>query len=180
MSAAAVCGHVGPVTPSETCTAPRGHHGDHEHRYPYGDGSVAHSWPRTSRVSRGTTNGNARGSAESRRRRRAWLLEAWAADVDALVRRDHYGTVLEVLEAIRPMHGTPDAPALLLEGWTVEPACRCYRCGTLLVEGTVTVDRIVPGVKGGTYRRDNIRPACGRHNSETGARLASHKKGGKA
>lgn len=50
-----------------------------------------------------------------------------------------------------------------------EPACRCYRCGVLLTEASVTVDRIVPGAHGGTYRRNNIRPACGPCNSETGA-----------
>jgi hypothetical protein len=47
-------------------------------------------------------------------------------------------------------------------------ACRCYRCGALLTVETVTVDRIKPGCQGGTYRRDNIRPACGPCNSETG------------
>lgn len=36
----------------------------------------------------------------------------------------------------------------------------------------LTVDRIIPGCKGGTYRRDNIRPACGGCNSETGGALA--------
>lgn len=46
--------------------------------------------------------------------------------------------------------------------------CRCYRCGFPLSVDTVTVDRIVPGCRGGTYRRDNIRPACGPCNSETG------------
>lgn len=48
-------------------------------------------------------------------------------------------------------------------GW-----CRCYRCGALLTVDTVTVDRIIPGARGGTYRRNNIRPACARCNSETG------------
>lgn len=48
-------------------------------------------------------------------------------------------------------------------------ACRCYRCGKLLTESTVTVDRIVPACRGGTYRRGNIRPACAKCNSETGA-----------
>jgi len=52
-----------------------------------------------------------------------------------------------------------------------EPACRCYRCGVLLTVDTVTVDRIVPGAHGGTYRRNNIRPACGPCNSETGASI---------
>jgi 5-methylcytosine-specific restriction endonuclease McrA len=53
------------------------------------------------------------------------------------------------------------------------PACRCYRCGTLLIESTVTVDRIVPGCRGGTYRRNNIRPACSVCNTATGATTRS-------
>jgi len=53
------------------------------------------------------------------------------------------------------------------------PACRCYRCGRLLIEATVTVDRIVPGCQGGTYRRNNIRPACSTCNSVTGAATRS-------
>lgn len=47
--------------------------------------------------------------------------------------------------------------------------CRCYRCGCLLTRWTVTVDRIKPGCKGGRYVRSNIRPACAKCNSETGA-----------
>lgn len=50
---------------------------------------------------------------------------------------------------------------------------RCYRCGDLLDFFTVTVDRIIPECLGGTYRRGNIRPACGKCNSETGAALAN-------
>lgn len=46
---------------------------------------------------------------------------------------------------------------------------RCYRCGRLLDESSLTVDRIVPGCLGGGYSRDNIRPACASCNSETGA-----------
>lgn len=57
--------------------------------------------------------------------------------------------------------------------WYRVPACRCYRCGDLLTADTVTVDRIIPGCKGGTYRRNNIRPACGSCNSETGGSLRS-------
>lgn len=49
--------------------------------------------------------------------------------------------------------------------------CRCYRCGELLTLREVTVDRIIPGVRGGRYVRSNIRPACGRCNSETGGRI---------
>lgn len=46
--------------------------------------------------------------------------------------------------------------------------CRCYRCGALLSQNTVTVDRIVPGCEGGRYVRNNIRPACLTCNAETG------------
>jgi hypothetical protein len=100
---------------------------------------------------RGTTNGNARGSNESRRRRREWLVATWRADVDLAM-----------------MTG----PVVI--GWVEVPlglglpACRCYRCGTLLIADTVSVDRIIPGCQGGTYRRDNIRPACELCNSITG------------
>lgn len=45
---------------------------------------------------------------------------------------------------------------------------RCYRCGVLMGERELTVDRIVPGAQGGTYRRENVRPACGPCNSITG------------
>jgi 5-methylcytosine-specific restriction endonuclease McrA len=48
----------------------------------------------------------------------------------------------------------------------------CYRCPTRLTFDTVTVDRIIPGRDGGTYRRDNIRPACAPCNSETGGKLS--------
>ena len=95
--------------------------------------------------SRGTTNRNARGSAEDRRRRRVFLVET-------------YGWRL------------PNGTGLVL----------CYRCDVVLLEHedpeapgqSVTVDRIVPGCKGGKYTRDNIRPACGDCNSETGGLLA--------
>jgi len=47
-------------------------------------------------------------------------------------------------------------------------AVRCWRCGKLLTLVEMTVDRIIPGCRGGRYTRDNIRPACARCNSETG------------
>lgn len=92
-------------------------------------------------VKRGTTNGNARGPAHARKVRRAWIMKTFASDVPGL--------------------------------------CRCYRCGCLLYDPSIpfqydpdgpledrlelrslTIDRIVPGYLGGTYRRSNIRPAC--------------------
>lgn len=95
-------------------------------------------------ATRGTSNGNAAGSAEDRRRRRAWLVETFRADVDA-------------------DNCSPPCPTV-----NGVPACRCYRCGVLLTADTLTVDRILPGCRGGTYRRNNIRPACGPCNSATG------------
>lgn len=49
--------------------------------------------------------------------------------------------------------------------------CRCYRCGRVLTADTVTVDRVVPGCRGGRYVRSNIRPACAGCNSETGGKV---------
>lgn len=104
---------------------------------------------------RGTTNGNSRGGTEDRRARRAWMIITYASNIPGF--------------------------------------CRCYRCGVLLfnpdtfpgIENELvwfnlidemeyrarplTIDRIIPGCRGGTYRRNNIRPACGTCNSETGA-----------
>lgn len=63
----------------------------------------------------------------------------------------------------------------LLTTWAsnVEGRCRCWRCGVLLEESTLTVDRIVPGALGGSYTRDNIRPSCRGCNSETGGALGA-------
>lgn len=112
---------------------------------------------------RGTTNGNARGNAEDRRRRRAFLVETYRADVDVL-----HGAELEVIAAVPISDGRG---ALEGDGW--RKACRCYRCGELLTVDTVTVDRIVPGCRGGRYVRNNIRPACATCNSETGGATRS-------
>lgn len=115
----------------------------------------------TQPATRGTSNGNARGNSRDRAARRHWLVTAWRADVD-------YG---------RLVHIPDDGGAVQTAGYisvplgTGTPACRCYRCGTLLTEQTVTVDRIVPGCKGGRYVRGNIRPACAGCNSETGGGL---------
>lgn len=108
------------------------------------------------RARRGTTNGNARGGSEERRRRRAWLIETYRANRDVVVIKLREGEPL-ILDVEPGTEGS-------------SPACRCYRCGLLLTEETVTVDRIIPGCRGGTYRRDNIRPACGTCNSSTGGR----------
>lgn len=91
---------------------------------------------------RGTTNGCARGSAEDRRARRAWLVRVFGWPEVGIVLCYRCGVPLLQDE-------DPEAPGQ-----------------------SVTVDRIVPGVLGGRYVRANIRPACGGCNSETGAPLA--------
>lgn len=108
-------------------------------------------------VRRGTTNGNVRGSAADRLRRRQWLVETYRANVDVGSITTRMGRVVFT-------------ETTLSLGY---PACRCYRCGTLLTVETVTVDRIIPGCKGGTYRRSNIRPACQPCNSVQGGGLRS-------
>lgn len=109
---------------------------------------------------RGTTNGNARGSAEDRRKRRAWLMVAWASDRPGLVRCYRCGCLLY----------NPDVTTAELQvcmrGLDVYDTFRL---------AALTIDRIVPGCQGGTYRRNNIRPACGGCNSETGG--ATRRKG---
>lgn len=107
-------------------------------------------------ATRGTTNRNERGSSYARAARRAWLVDTYRADVD-------------VVWTYLPGDVEPDM-CVGPHGMGV-PACRCYRCGVLLTVDTVTVDRIIPGCQGGTYRRNNIRPACGTCNSSTGGAL---------
>jgi hypothetical protein len=99
---------------------------------------------------RGTSNRNARGNTVDRLARRKWLVKTFAADVTPWT-----GATYD-----------PDTDAEL--GY-----CRCFRCGKLLNVETVTADRIVPGCKGGTYRRNNIRPACMGCNRAIGARVRS-------
>lgn len=55
----------------------------------------------------------------------------------------------------------------------------CAFCGVLVDAETLTVDRIVPGCEGGTYRRGNIRPACGPCNVEHGSALGVARKAAK-
>jgi hypothetical protein len=91
---------------------------------------------------RGTTNRNVRGSAESRRRRKQWLLDTFG------------------------------------DGTTA--ACFVETCTTVLSFTTITVDRIHLGMDGGSYRRGNIRPACGFHNSSEGSKAMWARRRGEA
>lgn len=76
-----------------------------------------------------------------------------------------YRANVDVAEALDGFASVP-----LGEG---QPACRCYRCGELLTEDTVSIDRIKPGVEGGTYADENTRPACLTCNSSTGGALGA-------
>lgn len=63
--------------------------------------------------------------------------------------------------------------AWLMKAWACDlPGyVRCYRCGRVLGgigADELTIDRIIPGCKGGTYARNNIRPACMLCNRLTG------------
>lgn len=86
---------------------------------------------------RSTSNSNTRGSSETRRRRRRWLVREFG------------------------------------DGKT----CACYRCGATLTEDTVSPDRIIPGCEGGTYARNNIRPACDLCQMQTGGALGYSRRG---
>lgn len=121
-------------------------------------------------TARGTSNANDRGSAANRRARRTWLVGQYRADVDVVaVGTDHLDLTGPAAEFSRRTYLIPVPYG---EG---QPACRCYRCGVLLTEETLTVDRIIPGCKGGTYRRNNIRPACGTCNSITGVQVRTYR-----
>lgn len=87
-------------------------------------------------MTKGTCNGADRGNTTNRRRRKEWLIQEYRANVDA---------------------GPDGRPVPRGEG---RPAARCFRCGDLLTMETITPDRINPGVKGGSYRRENCRPSC--------------------
>lgn len=91
---------------------------------------------------RGTSNRNDRGGTRDRRARRAWLLENFRADMD-----------------LAPDWETSDV--VYVKCGEGIPLVRCYRCGDLMTEKEMTIDRVKPGHKGGRYTRDNIRPACG-------------------
>lgn len=97
---------------------------------------------------RGTSNSNSRGSSYARRARRAWLILNYASNVPGFTRCYRCGVFL-----YNPDNFTPETVCDLPFGSEALP---------------LTVDRIIPGCQGGTYRRNNIRPACGSCNSETG------------
>lgn len=130
---------------------------------------------------RSTSSKDKQGSSEDRRRRRAWLVTTFRANVDVLL-----------VGADRVRFDPVDEAAQddLVRTWgslgydvVPVPACRCFHCGRLLTEDEVSPDRIVPGCvktamfpNGGTYVRHNIRPACLEHNIKLGSRLGHERR----
>jgi 5-methylcytosine-specific restriction endonuclease McrA len=53
----------------------------------------------------------------------------------------------------------------MLATWGDGSQCPCVHCGGLLSYTTVEADRIIPGSQGGSYRRENVQPACRRCNA---------------
>lgn len=94
-----------------------------------------------------------RGNVTDRQRRKLWLLDTYRADQDLCP------------HCVMNPHEYPLGSGI--------PACRCYRCGKLLTYDTLTVDRIIPGCKGGKYRRDNIRPSCSDCANKQGGELSA-------
>ena len=56
----------------------------------------------------------------------------------------------------------------------------CVHCKTLLTKDTVSPDRIILGVDGGRYTRDNIQPSCLPCQSSMGGKLGNLRKNGLA
>lgn len=48
----------------------------------------------------------------------------------------------------------------LLEAYGDGNSCNCVFCGDLLFKSQISLDRILPGSLGGTYRFDNVQPTC--------------------
>lgn len=105
-----------------------------------------------------------RGNVTDRDRRRKWLLETYAADV-VLAIPARFKVEIPIQRRLIEQYRQ--------DGDTIVECCRCYRCGRLLTLETLTVDRIIPGCKGGTYRRSNIRPSCSKCANETGVILSA-------
>lgn len=61
----------------------------------------------------------------------------------------------------------------LLDTYGDGETVQCSFCPAVLDFAALTVDRITPACKGGAYRRDNIRPACGPCNSRLGGAMSN-------
>lgn len=155
---------------------------------------------------RGTSNGNERGNTVTRRQRKQWLIDNYPSNITAIrityadlqmewpnsrfptaligQQETYYPDPENFQACLNTQYSIQRIHKYIVRIETL-PCTRCYYCGVPLHIETVTVDRIKPGVLGGKYRTPrmdtregvtNVRPACARHNSSTGAALANSKK----
>lgn len=133
-------------------------------------------------MARSTSNGNCRGNWLTRRARRARLLASYASDravirvtqlIDDVEQVWDFDVDVKLAENTAQWYRDHGCYVTSVE---VLPAVRCYRCGSVLTEDRLTIDRIKPGVEGGTYADENCRPACGTCNSATGGVLGAARK----
>ena len=136
---------------------------------------------------RGASNTNDRGNTDARRARKAWMIETYRADRDLITKKpkDPWPIDLGTLGGDYGQYTyliSTDAIVVDVPLGKGQPACRCYRCGTLLTIDTVTVDKIFTKPEGGNYntpgqdrrdRKTNIRPSCNDCQIKTGAPLAA-------
>lgn len=52
----------------------------------------------------------------------------------------------------------------------------CWECGFLVTTDTIVVDRIIPYIEGGTYRRNNIRVHCETCSHRQGQRITTQRR----
>lgn len=177
---------LGEDYPPHVCHRPAQHRGNHEVPAPM-DGVPPFAWRRETTTRRGTSNSDKRGSSYDRRARRQRLVVRFRADVDLLVVRHTVDYTMAYPHD--PSAALPPLGAHLEH--ELVAAARCWCCGRLLhagvtwsdgtrLEGTLTCDRILPGIEGGTYADANLRPACALHNSSTGGKLGAERKAAKA
>ncbi len=62
-----------------------------------------------------------------------------------------------------------------LYGWPEAGMVGCWLCELVMMADEFTVDRVVPGVLGGTYALDNCRPACRPCNLSRGGLLGAQR-----
>lgn len=65
-------------------------------------------------------------------------------------------------KAVVAAHGWPDAGIVV-----------CWLCELVMGLADFTIDRVVPGIEGGTYALSNCRPCCRPCNLERGGRLGA-------
>lgn len=60
-------------------------------------------------------------------------------------------------------------------GWPEAGLVCCWLCGVPMMADEFTVDRVLPGIQGGTYAYGNCRPACRPCNLSRGGLLGAQR-----